>query len=334
VSVDVRAKGPTSKPAVTGKVAGRDLRISGQGIAQPVQVQAIDLALSPAAIQSNEFNATTGQTTVTGQFSLLQYTSNSPSIDLGLRAPGATLSEIQSIARAYGVTSLDQINGAGTLNFDLRAKGPLQSLNATEAARALNGTINLDFSPLKVAGFDTVYELTRLAGFGSNTAEQSSTDIIRVIGQILVKNGVAETSNLRAQLSSGQMTAAGTADLATESLNMKLATIFSKEFTQKIGATRAGGVMNAAFTNSSGELVLPAIVTGAFKKPKFAPDLKALVELQKQRFLPGKENAADAVSKALGALTGKKDDTQKQDQPAEKKPSGLKGILDALGGKK
>jgi hypothetical protein len=207
-------------------------------------------------------------------------------------------------------------------------------LNATEAARALNGTINLDFSPLKVAGFDTVYELTRLAGFGSNTAEQSSTDIIRVIGQILVKNGVAETSNLRAQLSSGQMTAAGTADLATESLNMKLATIFSKEFTQKIGATRAGGVMNAAFTNSSGELVLPAIVTGAFKKPKFAPDLKALVELQKQRFLPGKENAADAVSKALGALTGKKDDTQKQDQPAEKKPSGLKGILDALGGKK
>src|SRR5262249_26435853 len=121
VSADVRAKGPTAKPAVTGKVAGRDLQISGQGIAQPVQVKAIDLSLTPTAIQSNEFNATTGKTSVAGQFSLLQYASNSPSIDLGLRAPGATLPEIQSIAKAYGITSLEQITGAGTLNFDLRA---------------------------------------------------------------------------------------------------------------------------------------------------------------------------------------------------------------------
>jgi uncharacterized protein involved in outer membrane biogenesis len=335
VSADVRAKGPTTKPAVTGKVAGRDLQISGQGIAQPVQVKAIDLSLSPTAIQSNEFNATTGKTTVAGQFSLLQYASNSPSIDLGLRAPGATLPEIQSIAKAYGVTSLDQITGAGTLNFDLRAMGPLQSLSSSDATRALNGTVNVDFSPLKVAGFDTVHELTKLAGFSSDSSAQSSTDILHVIGQIVVKNGIAQTDNLRAQLSAGQMTAAGTADLASEALNLKLATVFSKEFTEKIGATRAGGVMNAAFTNSTGELVLPAIVTGTFKSPRFAPDLKAVVELQKQRFLPGKDGAASAVSKALGALTGKKkDDTQNQDQPAEKKPSGLKGLLDALGGGK
>src|SRR5262245_9927410 len=109
VSADIGAKGRTDAPTVTGSIAGRDLQISGKDIPQPVQVQAIDLALSPTAIRSNEFNATTGKTTVTGQFSLLQYASNSPSIELALRAPNATLPEIQSIAKAYGVTGLNQI---------------------------------------------------------------------------------------------------------------------------------------------------------------------------------------------------------------------------------
>jgi AsmA protein len=307
VSADVRAKGTTTKPALTGTIAGRDLEISGQGVAQPVHVNAIDLALSPSAIQSNEFIATTGKTKVSGQFSLLQYNSSTPSIDLGLRSAGATLPEIQAIAKAYGMTGLDQLHGAGTLNFDLRAKGPMQSLSTSDAARALNGTINLDFSPLKLAGFDAVHELGKLGGFASNLTAYDSTDIVKLIGQIFVKDGVAETNDLRAQLSSGKMTAVGTADLATETLNLKLAAVFAKDFADKVGATRTGGVVNAAFTNNAGELVLPAIVTGTFKNPKFSPDLKAVVELQKQKIVP--------------ALIGEK-------------ASGLKGLLDAIKGKK
>src|SRR5262249_32681512 len=196
VSANVHAKGPTTKPAITGTIAGRDLQISGPNVPQPVQVKAIDLALSPTAIRSNEFNATTGKTTVAGQFSLLQYASNSPSIDLALRSAGATLPEIQSIAKAYGITGLNQLNGAGTLNFDLRHNGALQSLSTTDAVRALNGTINLDFSPLKVVGFDTVHELGVLGGFASNVTEQNATDIVKVIGQIIVKNGIAQTDGL------------------------------------------------------------------------------------------------------------------------------------------
>jgi uncharacterized protein involved in outer membrane biogenesis len=330
VSANVHAKGSTDKPVLTGTIAGRDLQISGQSVPQPVQVKAIDLALSPTAIQSNEFNATTGKTTVTGKFSLLQYASNSPSIDLGLKTAGATLPEIQSIAKAYGVTGLDQLNGAGTLNFDMNAKGALRTLSTAEAMRALNGTINLDFSPLKVAGFDTMHELATLGGFGSGMTEQKATDIVRVVGQIIVKNGIAQTDGLKAQVAAGNLTASGNADLAAETLNLKLAAIFAKEFSDKVGATRAGGVMNTAFTNSNGEIVLPAIVTGSFNKPKFAPDLKAVVDLQKQKYL-SKEGALDTVSKALGAF-GKKTDSP--DQPADKKPSGLKGLLDVLGNKK
>ena len=331
VSANVHAKGSTAKPVLTGTVAGRDLQISGQSVPQPVQVKAIDLALSPTAIQSNEFNATTGKTTVTGKFSLLQYASNSPSIDLGLRSPGASLPEIQSIAKAYGVTGLDQLNGAGTLNFDMNAKGALRSLSTTEAIRALNGTINLDFSPLKVAGFDTMHELAALGGFASGVTQQNATDIVRVIGQIVVKNGIAQTDGLKAQVSAGSLTASGTADLAAETLNLKVAAIFAKEFSDRVGGTRAGNVMNAAFTDNTGQIILPAIVTGTFERPKFAPDLKAVVDLQKQKYL-SKEGALDTVSKALGAF-GKKNDNA-PDQPADKKPSGLKSLLDAFGSKK
>jgi len=333
VSTDVSAKGRTTAPTLTGSIAGRDLRISGKGIPQPIQVKAVDLALSPTAIRSNEFNAATGKTTVTGQFSLLEYASSSPSLELALRAPNATLPEIQSLARAYGITGLDQISGAGALNFDLRASGPLQTLNTTSATRALNGTINLDFSPLKIAGFDTVHELGKLGGFASGLAQQSNTDIVRLIGKIIVKNGIAQTEDLHAQLGVGTLAAAGSADLASEALNLKLSTVFSKEFSDKVGNSRTAGFLNAAFANSAGEIVLPAIVTGTFMQPKFSPDLKAVVELQKQKLIPGK-NVAGAVANALDALTNRKKDSQGEEQPAEKKPSGLRGLLDSLGGKK
>jgi autotransporter translocation and assembly factor TamB len=333
VSADISAKGRTTTPTVTGSIAGRDLQISGKDIPQPVQVPAVDLALSPTAIRSSEFNATTGKTTVTGQFSLLQYASNSPSLDLALRAPNATLPEIQSIAKAYGVTGLDQINGAGGLNFDLHASGALQTLTTTAATRALNGTINLDFSPLKIAGFDALHELGKLGGFANNLSQQGSTDIVRLIGKIVVKNGIAQTDDLRAQLGVGSLAAAGNADLATETLNLKLSAVFSKEFSDKVGTARTSGFMNAAFANNAGEIVLPAIVTGTFMQPKFAPDLKAVVELQKQKLIPG-GNAASAVTNVLGALTGKKNAKEGEQPPAEKKPSGLKGLLDAFGGKK
>jgi len=332
INADVRARGPANKPELTGVIAGRDIQISGAGVPQPVAIKSVDLALTPTAIQSNEFNATSGKTNLAARFSLLQYASNSPGMDFGVRAPGATLPEIQSIAKAYGVTGLDQIAGEGTLNFDLQAKGPLESLSAQSATKALNGVINLDFSPLRVAGFDTAHELAKVGGFTSSVAEQKATDIVKIMGRILVKNGIAQTDDLRAQLGIGNLAATGTADLTSETLNLKLSAVFTKAFTEKIGTTRAGGLMNNALTNETGELVLPALVTGSFKQPKFAPDLKAVAELQKQKYLPTMDNPGRAITNVLGALKGKPETST--EQPQEKKATGIKGLLDALGKKK
>jgi uncharacterized protein involved in outer membrane biogenesis len=332
VSTDVQAKGSFAKPVLSGTIAGRDLRISGQGIPQPVQVNAVNLALSPTAIQSNEFNATSGKTTVVGKLAVLQYASSSPSADVELRAPGATLPEIQSIAKAYGMNGLDQISGDGKLSFDLRAKGPIQSLSTTSAMRALNGTIDVDFSPMKILGFDTSHELAQIGGFGSSLKDQNLTDILKIAGKILIKDGIAQTDGLKAQLGVGALNASGTGDLATEALNLKMSAIFTKEFSDSIGGIKGGNVLNFGLSNSAGEIVLPAIVRGSFTKPSFAPDLKAMADLQKQKYIPSLSNPTEAITNVLG-LVKKKDNTG-QDQSQPPNAGGLKGLLDAFGGKK
>ena len=76
---------------------------------------------------------------------------------------------------------------------------------------------------------------------------------------------------------------------------------------------------------------ISAIVTGSFRQPKFTPDLKAVAQLQKQKYLPTLDNPAGTFANVLGALSGNKD--KPSEQPAEEKPSVIKGLLDALGRK-
>jgi len=320
VNADLRATGSTSRPVLTGTVAGQNLNISGNGIAQPVQVKTVTLTLTPTAIQSNEFTATSGKAAVAGRFSLLQYASNSPVAEVALRTPGATLPEIQSIAKAYGMTSLDQLSGSGALNFDLTSKGRVSSLTTDAVLRSLNGIINIDFSPLKILGFDTLHDMGSLAGIESGPTEQRATDFLKIAGRIIVRDGVAQTDNLKAQVLAGSLTTSGTADLPSQALNMRAIAVFSKAASDKIRSARGGSFMNAAFSNSDGEIVLPAIVTGTFAKPRFSADLVAVAQLQKQR----------AVSTVLGVLTGTKD----EEDTTEKKRGVLGGIFDKLRGKK
>jgi len=334
LAVDLQARGTASNPTLTGSVKARELQLSGQSVPQPVEVKALDVALSPSEIRSNEFNATSGKTTVAARFAVRQYSSKSPTIDAGLRAPNATLPEIQAIAKSYGITGLDQINGAGALSLDLHAAGPLQSLSSDAITRALNGTMVLDFSPLRIAGFDAANELAGIGGFASALSKQNFTEILKFTGRVVVKNGVAQSDDLRAQLGVGNLAAAGTADLTAETLNMKLSTVFSKEFSDKVGSSRVGGYMKTALSNEAGELVVPAIVTGSFKQPKFSPDLQAFAQLQKQRLLPSLQNPAGALSGLLRGLPSKTEEGTQEQQPGQKANT-VKGILGGLlGGKK
>src|SRR5437879_4931115 len=194
VRTDVKANGSTSKPELTGAINARDMKISGKDVPQPVAVKAIDLALSPSEIRSNDFTATSGKTNVAARFAVRQYTSPSPSVDVVLRAPNATLPEIQSIAKAYGITGLDQIKGNGNLNVDMHAAGPVQSFKSESLMRAVNGTMDLNFNDVRISGFDLGHELGAIGGFlGANSADSKITEIIKMTGHIAVTNGIAHT---------------------------------------------------------------------------------------------------------------------------------------------
>jgi uncharacterized protein involved in outer membrane biogenesis len=310
LNADVKATGTTTTPALNGKIAARDLKISSKQVAQPIEVKAVDLSLSPTEIRSTDFTATTGKTNVSARFAVRQYASPSPSMDLALRSPGATLPEIQSLAHAYGMTGLDQMKGEGKLDLDLRASGTAKSLSAESLMRAVNGAINLDFNALRISGFDTASEVGAIGGFGQkNAAAGAFTDILKLTGHIAVKDGVAQTDDLKAEIATGRLSATGTADLATNLLNLKLAAVLSKESTQKVGGIGVAGYMKTALSNSDGELVIPTLVTGTFAQPKFSPDVQTFVQLQKQRLIPGYQpgqKPAETIKGILGGLFGGK----------------------------
>jgi AsmA protein len=335
VSADIHARGAANKPALSGAISGRSIQISGKEIARPVNVPSINLALAPTEIHSDDFNMTSGGTTAVAQFALRKYLSKSPLLDARFRAPNAALPEVLSMAKAYGVTSLNKISGAGTLNMDMRAAGPLETLSSDDVLRVLNGTLGLNFNNVRYSGVDIDYELASIGGFlKSDTKNQGFTNISRMTGDIVVKNGVTQSNNLLAQLDIGNVGATGTANLVSQALNLRVTAVLSKEFSQHVGGTQIGGYMNTALANNHGELVIPAIVTGTFEKPKFAPDLERMAQMKLKGLVPSADNPLGGMAEVLGLL-GKKGSVQTQQpqqQPSEQNP--VQELIDIFGKKK
>ena len=335
LSMDLHATGTTDKPTLSGTISGRDLQISGKSIPQPVSTKSVNLAFTPTEIHSDNFNVTSGGTTVAAQFSLRQYLSKSPLVDATLRAPNAALPDLLSTAKAYGVTGLDKITGAGTLKMDLHAAGPLQALTSADVVKALNGTLNLNFNNMRYTGSDIGYELASIGGFlKPGEKDQGFTNISRMTGDIAVKNGFAQTNNLLAALDIGNVGLTGTTNLVNEALDLRVTAVLSKDFSQRAGGTGIGGYMNTALANNQGELVIPAIVTGTFEKPKFTPDLQKVAQMKLKGLVPNLNNPSGGVAGILGGLVGQKGGTQSQSQQDQQQPNPVQQLFDIFGNKK
>ncbi len=335
VNADIQARGAASKPALNGTISGRDIQVTWKEIPQPVQIKAVNLALTPNEIRSGQFNVTSGNTTMSTLLSLRQYTSNSPIIDATVKAPNATLPEVLSIARAYGVSGLDRISGLGTINIDGRITGPVKSITSEDVLRVLNGSANLNFNNVRLNGTDIAHQLAAIAGFARpGEGDHGFTNISRMTGNILVTNGVAHTNNLQALLDVGNVSATGTANLVTEALNLSVSAVLSKAMSQQVGGTSIGGYMNTALANNQGEIVIPVLVTGTFKNPRFAPDLQKLAQMKLKGLVPNFENPGGAASGILGTLLGQKgNQTQQPQQQQQQQQPGVQQLLDLFGKK-
>lgn len=334
VNADITARGAADKPALNGTVAGRDIQVTGKEIAQPVNIKAVNLGLTPAEIRSDHFQVTSGNTAVNSQFTLRQYTSKTPMIDANLRAPQAALPDLLAMAKAYSISGLDKITGQGALSLDMQATGPLRSIGTDQIIRALNGDMNLNFNNVRYSGVDFSHQLASLGKFLNSAQslqiDQGFTNILKMTGNVLVRNGIAQTNNLQALLDIANVGITGTADLVKQSLNMDVTAVLSKGFSQKIGGTGIGGYMNTALANSQGELVIPVIVTGTFQHPLFAPNVQKLAQMRMKGLMPSTDNPLGAATGVLGNLLGQKNANPSRQQPQNP----LNQILDIFGKKK
>jgi AsmA protein len=339
VNANIEARGPADKPALNGTITGNNIQLSGKTIAQPIQIPSVNLNLKPSQVQSNSFNVISGGTTLNTQFTLRNYQAATPTVDATVRAPNAQLPAILAMAKAYGVTSLDKLSGEGTMNLNMKATGPVKSLSSAEIMRALNGTIDLNFNNVKYSGANISHELSTIAGFlNPNAGSQSTagvTNISKMTGNIQVRNGLAQTNNLNAALDIGNVAAVGTANLVDQSLNMRVTAVLSQAASQKVGGNSVGGYMQTALANNQGELVVPALVTGTFSNPRFAPDVQQIAQMKLKGLVPNLQNPG-SLAGALQGLLGQKGNaagTQAQ-PPQQQQQNPLDQVLGIFGKKK
>ena len=130
ITANVHAQGPTSNMAFNGNVSARNLEMTGKQIPQPVRVPSIDLTMTPQQIQSNNFTATSGSTSLAVQMLLTQYASVSPNVDATVKTINGKLNELLGIAQAYGISAAEGMTGSGNITLDVHATGPIKNTDA------------------------------------------------------------------------------------------------------------------------------------------------------------------------------------------------------------
>jgi uncharacterized protein involved in outer membrane biogenesis len=340
VNADIQARGPAGKPALNGTIAGREIEASGKDIPQPVHIKAVNLSLTPDQIRSDNFPVVSGGTTVNTEFYLRSYTSQTPLVDATLKAPQAELPAILAMAKAYGVSGLDKLNGAGTLALDMHAAGPLKSITSDEILRALNGNLNLNFNNVRYSGVDIGHQLASIGQFLNSAQslqkDQGFTNILKMTGNVVVRNGMAQTNNLQALLDMANVGITGNANLVNQALNLDVTAVLAKGFSQQVGGTGIGGYMNTALSNNKGEIVIPATVTGTFQHPVFGANVQKIAQMKLKGLMPSADNPLGGASGILGNLMGQKNANPNPGQtPTEQQqPNPVNQILDIFGKKK
>jgi AsmA protein len=224
----------------------------------------------------------------------------------------------------------------GMLNSNVNATFSVPSADAI--ARSLNGTLSINLANGKLMNLDLLHELATVGKFlGSAvpTTPQGFTNMAQLSGNFNVKNGVAQTNDLKAVIDGGTMAAIGLINLADQSLNLHVTAVLNKALSQQVGGSQIGGFMNTALANNQGELVVPVIVTGTFQRPLVAPDVQQIAQMKLQNLLPTSKNPGQLTTGILNRFLGGAGGNQGQNGNANgQQQGGIGGILGAISGQK
>src|SRR5262249_21250647 len=169
-------------------------------------------------------------------------------------------------------------------------------------AQTLNGTVSFNLQNGRIANLDLLNQLASVAKFTQGTGQppKNFTNVTQMAGDMVIKNGLATTNNLKAAIDGGSLAAGGAINLVDQSLNMRLTGVLGKDYSQKVGGTQVGGFMSTALANNRGELVIPVIVTGTLAKPNFAPDVEKIAQMKLNNLLPTTGNPSAGILGIMG----------------------------------
>jgi uncharacterized protein involved in outer membrane biogenesis len=179
--------------------------------------------------------------------------------------------------------------------------------SADDIARSLNGSVSLNLANGRLANMDILHQLAMIGKFNRTArAIEPFTRLIRLNGNFDITNGVARTNNLEAVIEDGSLAADGTVDLVEQKLNLKLTAVLSQDYSQTVGGMRVGGLLNTVLANQKGELVIPVLLSGTLKNPRFAPDFEKIARMKLENLMPTFGNPDKMSVGILGEIFGGK----------------------------
>ena len=220
------------------------------------------------------------------------------------------LSSISSVKdKLYGT-----LNAATDVTFATPPSGDIMP--------TLNGSVIVSLADGKLMKLDLPAELAKIGKFGGVTPK-GYTAISQMSGSFTLRNGVAQTNDMKGALDIGTMSANGSMNLLNQELEVHVIAVLNRQFSQSIGGTAVGGYLTTALSNKDGELVLPVLITGMMNRPLVAPDLQQIARMKVQNILNGKGGGKNLGGVLRDLLGGQKSvDATQQQNPTQGQAAG------------
>ncbi len=215
-------------------------------------------------------------------------------------AVNAKLSNVDNDQMLSALSNVkDTIYGTVAANLNVSFSTPPSG----DVTPTLNGTLGINLTNGKITKIDLLNELSKIGKF-SGGAAKGYTSISHLTGTLDIRNGVANTNDLKAAMDGGTMGATGAINLVNQALNLHVTAVLDKAFSQSVGGTGVGGYLNTALANKNGELVLPVIVTGTTNHPVVTPDIQKIAQMKLNNLLPTAGGVNGKGGADLGGLVG------------------------------
>ncbi|MCX6612310.1 MAG: AsmA family protein [Acidobacteria bacterium] len=162
VVAGIKITGSPKAPVLNGRLDITGFEVSGGEIKQPVKTAKLSLALTPERIMLEPANVSSGSTQLQ-TFGVISNYARAPRLEATLIAPDAQIAELLSIARAYGMSSVEGIKATGQAKVQIRASGLLEArtplaFSGTGSLRNANIVAPSITKPIEISSTDFRFE--------------------------------------------------------------------------------------------------------------------------------------------------------------------------------